>query len=387
MRNATGGPTTPPSPEAGSGDGCRDDPAAPLRVAILNSARVLGGNEHWVLDSARALGARGHAVLLLLRDGPVAREAARRALANRILPYRFEWDPLTIVSLAAALRAFTARTVVVTRARDEWAGALAARAAGAALLVNRVGLERSYPRDVKRRLLYGRWFERTIVNSRRVGERLVGDGHVPADRIRVVHDALPPGSYAEARDRAPRAGLGIPGDAPLLLSAGRLVAQKGYDHLLDAFALVRVRLPAARLAIAGEGPARGELLARAESAGLAGSVHFLGHVGEMRPLYAMADVYVQSSRNEGLSGALVEAMASGLPVVATDVGGTREGVEDGANGLLVPPGDPRALSEGILALLENPAASEAMARAAREGARSRFSGEESVSRLVRALAP
>ena len=165
--------------------------------------------------------------------------------------------------------------------------------------------------------------------------------------------------------KAPVEGLGDGGDAAVLVAVGRLGPTKGFDTLIDAVALLRERRPA-HLYVAGEGPSRGELEAQALRLGVAGAVSFLGFVNNPYALVARASAFVMASRYEGLSNVLIEAMAVGTPVVATDCPhGPREILEGGRHGPLVPVGDAQALARAIERVLDAPpSAATLKARAA-----------------------
>ena len=150
-----------------------------------------------------------------------------------------------------------------------------------------------------------------------------------------------------------RRALGIPLDAPLVGSIGRLTRQKGYMHLLQSAGMVLTSLPNVHFLIIGEGELENELKAQASRLGIASAVHFAGARSNIEELLAVMDLFVSSSLWEGLPTVLLESMAARVPVVATDVSGTRELVQDGVTGLLVPPGDPRALSRAMIHMLQN----------------------------------
>jgi glycosyltransferase involved in cell wall biosynthesis len=161
-----------------------------------------------------------------------------------------------------------------------------------------------------------------------------------------VDEAVPPPAA-----RAPRSA----DDAPVLVACGRLVPQKGYPVLLRALARVRERVPA-RLQILGEGPLRRELGELAAALGVDGAVSFEGFQADPAAWMGAADVFVLSSDYEGFGNVIVEAMAAGAPVVATDCPyGPGEILERGRHGVLVPPGDPEALAAALLRVLGDPA--------------------------------
>jgi glycosyltransferase involved in cell wall biosynthesis len=137
-------------------------------------------------------------------------------------------------------------------------------------------------------------------------------------------------------------------DAPRAVFVGRLAPEKGLDTLVEAWALVRQAQPSARLTLVGEGPERPALEAKVAALGLAGAVDLPGAAGDVGGPLRAADLFVLPSREEGMSIALLEAMALGLPLVASSVPGNRRLVQDFKHGRLVPPGDPAALSRAVL---------------------------------------
>jgi len=178
-----------------------------------------------------------------------------------------------------------------------------------------------------------------------------------------------------------RRALGIPADAPLLGTVSRLVPVKGLIHLVAAIPEILRRCPRAHLALAGDGEERELLAAQAAALSVADRVHFLGFRDDVPAVIGALDLFVLPSLNEGLGKVLVAAMALGVPIVATKVGGVPEVVEDGRQGLLVPPADPAALAKAAITLLEDRAAAAAMGAAGRARAE-RFSADVMLARLA-----
>jgi glycosyltransferase involved in cell wall biosynthesis len=164
---------------------------------------------------------------------------------------------------------------------------------------------------------------------------------------------------AEAKQMA-RATLGLPAHAPVALYTGRLEPEKRIDLLLAAWPAVRQAHPQARLLIVGGGPQEEHLRSSAGE-----GVYWLGPVADVLPFLQAADLFVLPSSTEGLSNALLEAMATGLPPLATAVGGAPDLIISGENGLLVPADDGPALEEALLSLLADPARLVALGRQAR----------------------
>jgi glycosyltransferase involved in cell wall biosynthesis len=186
-------------------------------------------------------------------------------------------------------------------------------------------------------------------------------------------------------------GISIPGDeacirqsapeAVVLGTACRLVPLKGLSYLLLAVAELRPEFPNLRLEIAGRGPLQGELEREANRLGLTGHVGFLGWQREIGPVLRSWDIFVMPSLDEGLPMAVLNAMAEGLPVVATSVGGLPELVEDGRTGYLVPPRDSLALARRLRRLLLEPERRSALGAAGRERVRNRFSAGQMVAQI------
>ncbi len=168
----------------------------------------------------------------------------------------------------------------------------------------------------------------------------------------------------------------------MLVAAGRLTRQKGFDLLLQALPAVVAQMPDLRLLIAGEGPERRALAGQAARLRLQERVRFLGARDDLEALFAAADGFVLPSRSEGSPYVLLEAMALGLPVVATEVGGVPAMLDGGANGLLVRAEDPPALAAAILRLVQFPQAAKRRAELARQA----IAGPLSASRMADATA-
>ncbi len=198
------------------------------------------------------------------------------------------------------------------------------------------------------------------------------------ERICTVHNGIDLLEYSNHDGHAARRALGLDKSALLIGSIGRLAPQKGLVYLIRAMPQVLEAVPAARLVVVGEGPLRGSLESEAERCGIKSRVHFLGFRREIPQLLAALDVFAQPSLWEGLSISLIEALAAGKPIVATDIVGNREVVDNQETALIVPTADPAALAEGLCALLLDPVLAAKLAANARRAALERFSEERMV---------
>lgn len=197
----------------------------------------------------------------------------------------------------------------------------------------------------------------------------------PIERTAVIPNGVDPADHAGSRDESVRAEFGIPEDAFLVGALGNLRPVKRYDLFLRAAALLVRSDPRYRFLIVGQDsePLHGELLRLRSELGLDETVLFTGFRADVERILTAYDLFTITSDREGFSIATIQAMASGLPVVATRCGGPEEILEDGVTGLLVPTGDPERLAQAIDDLRLNPALRSALAAAGRESARARFS--------------
>jgi glycosyltransferase involved in cell wall biosynthesis len=222
------------------------------------------------------------------------------------------------------------------------------------------------------RFMYSR-YHRIVAVSQTVADALIAWLPEVAPRVTVVHNGVEPTRLNPSPDARQTActELGIPNDVPLILSGGGLEYRKGVDVLLQALAQVYRHRgigneSSAVCLVAGDGPLRPNLQALAHQLGLRDQVRFLGFRPDLPAVMAAADLLVLSSRWEGCPMVVLEAMALGLPIVATSVGGVPELITDGETGLLVPPENPLALGQAVLRLLSNRELAVRLGQAARE---------------------
>lgn len=205
----------------------------------------------------------------------------------------------------------------------------------------------------------------------------------PQEKFVVIHSGVDFSPFLEARPArgSLRTQLGIPPDALVLGTVGRLVPIKGQAHLIAAMPSIVQKVPSAHLVLVGNGPLRQDLEDQASRLGIADRVHFAGLREDVASCLADFDLFVLPSLNEGMGRALVEAMAMRLPVIASDVSGIRDLVEDERTGLRVPAGDADALASACIRLLSD---NELARRLAEEGYRTvvpAYSEEEMIARI------
>ncbi len=376
----------PPSPRLGQLD-------QPPRVAVVLASAAWGGAESQALLGAAALRAAGRAEIVVfamtsapLAGSPVALACAAAGFPCLPLPRcesRWGWRTwLRIRAIGRQLRASKADLLLPFTMPANIACALGRTASGArAVIWNQrdQGLAR-----------FPRWLERAavrrangfIANSPGGAAFLADRLGVPVARIRVVPNAVALQPPRQAR-AAWRSGLGIAADVPLVCMVANLSPHKDHHTLLAAWALVVADYAEVvpHLVLAGRDDGAGvSLHAQIDAAGLAACVHFAGPVDDVAGLLAASDLAVFSSRSEGLPNAVLESMAAGLAVVASDIPGVRSALGEGTQPL-ARPGDAAGLAALIIAALRDPRLRERQGAANRQRAQERFSTAE----LARAL--
>ena len=204
-----------------------------------------------------------------------------------------------------------------------------------------------------------------IAVSHATAQQLIRKLHWPAQKIQVIHNGITCAPIDLQPDPIER------DDRPVVLTVARLDEQKGHRYLFEA----AVQLPDVQFMLAGDGPLRSALEEQVRTLGLEDRVHFLGHRTDIRDLLTHCDVFVLPSLYEGLPLSILEAMAAGKPVIATQVGGTAEAVLAGETGLLVPPADSTALAAAIHSMLADRAFARRLGTAGRLRVEREFSSD------------
>jgi len=311
-----------------------------VRVVQVVNSLAPAGAERVTVELARRLDPdRFDVHVLVVRDGPLRAELQAAGVAVSVTGGEFDLRaPAVVARMHAQMRSFRPDIVHTHLIGADVVGRTAALLAGVPVIVStqhdvyeRPGVLAAFRRLSARRVSAVAAVSDAVVPY--CLERL----HMPAERVVVIPNGV---DVDRVRcERAPTQGFAFG-------ALGSLVPAKAHDTLLRAFA--RAELPAStRLRIAGEGPLREPLTALAEELGIAPRVDLLGQVEDVAEFFAGVDAFVHPSREEGLPLALLEAMAAGLPVIATRLPALSAALDDGAAGLLVPRDDPDALARAL----------------------------------------
>ena len=342
--------------------GASQRPARRPRVLHLINSFEIGGTERQAVELLKRLDQERYEVKLaaLRNRGPFYSEIEERFPNVPEFPLTSFYD-LNAARQLARLRALMARErIEILHAHDFYAGfigAAAARLAGVRVIACQRHLKLSDRRihEWGTRLIH-RLADRILVNSEAIRDHILSNGSSHASKIVVIKNGISPfADSAETQnphDELCRE-LNVAIDSKLIGMVARLQPVKGHKFFIEAASRVIEKEPKAQLVIVGDGPLKSEIEVQAARLGLKERLHLLGDRTDVARLVASFDLLVLASLHEGLPNAVMEAMAAGVPVVATAVGGTKELIKSGETGYLVPPADPLALAERITFALEN----------------------------------
>jgi glycosyltransferase involved in cell wall biosynthesis len=340
-----------------------------MRIALHVDGIEFRGAERQALLIANGLRERGHRVAVSCRSrGPVREAFADAGHHVTGLRPRGDADLVSMAGFTAWLRMQRPDAVLLTSWVRLFGASLAARASGAPRVVQRVGGVQTVPArgpsGWKYRRALTRQIDLLVVNSPGLAESFREQlPDLPPSHVRVVPNAV---DFTPAPPAPLRAELGLDEDDVLLLGAGGLERRKGFDLLIEALPRVFYNQHV-HILLAGSGPEEANLRAQAQRLGLGGRVHFLGQRRDLPAVFAAVDALVLSSRGDSLANVMLEAMAAGLPVLATDVPGSEQALAATAGrqpaGWIVARRDVAALAMGMQRLLRTLRKDPAVARA------------------------
>lgn len=350
--------------------------ARPLDIAHVVENLERGGLERMVIDLALAQQAAGHRprVACLFAPGALAEELRGQGVEVFACHKAAGLDLGAVRRLRAWLGATPGTVIHTHNANAHYHSVAATFGMPVSRLINtRHGMGAAQPRS-RGEWLYRRSMWRTDVVAavcEAARARFAAQGVRPRARLLAVPNGIRVETFAaanEERRAALRNVLGLAPGTRIVGTVGRLNPVKDQAMLLRAFTQAHAEAADTALVLVGDGALRADLQAQAAASGAGDAVHFLGDRGDVRHLLQGFDVFALSSRSEGYSMALLEACASGLPIVATDVGGNREIVVDDRNGVIVPAAETTAFSTALLGLLRDPARAQRLGMAGRDWA-------------------
>jgi len=362
-------------------------PSAPHILLVVDQfPRALGGGERIVLRLAALLPHYGYRVSILtfLIHPESSVLTAPPPCPLYLLPLERTYDRNALRAAFALRRFLKEENVRIVQtffeSSDLWAGLVVKTLSRAKLIWSRrdMGILRA-PKHTKAYRFLRRFPDRVFAVSELVRRHGIEVDGIDPDRVLTIYNGL------DLDQWTPPSPTSKPQGQFLIATVGNIRPVKGHDVLIRAAAIVLQRFPKATFTIAGEvlePDYFASLQQLASTLGISDRIRFLGGLSDLRTCLAPADVFVLPSRSEGFSNAIVEAMASALPVVATNVGGNAEAVQDQLTGFIVPPDDPEALARAILLLLEDPLRARELGIAGRTLVSERFTTDAMMRRIT-----
>ncbi|HEY7371462.1 MAG TPA: glycosyltransferase [Polyangia bacterium] len=355
-------------------------------VAHVLSSLQIGGGEKMALELAAGQLGEGNDVMVVSLapppDGPLADAFRARGIDVQRVAKRPGFDVTMPLRLSALFRRRRVGVVHTHNRQPLIYGAAAGKLAGAKVVHTRHGPGRGTPRERLLRRGAGYLVDAYVAVSPELAALARELGDCDDGKLKVIENGIDLGTFGGAageRD-AVRAELGIPRDAWVVGSVGRLAREKDYPLLVRAAAPLLG--PEGRLVLVGDGAEAAAIRAEIDARGVAAFASLAGVRHDVARCLAAMDAFALSSRLEGLPLCALEAMAAGLPVVATRVGGLPGLIEDGATGLLVPPGDEQAMGRALASLRADPARARAIGERGRAHVRRLYAKDAMVRRYL-----
>jgi len=353
----------------------RSSPVLARVLLVLDQfPKTLGGGERIVLRLAKLLPQYGYGVsILTFAVHPECKGLEEPPCPIYLLPLQKTYD-LAALRGALELRRFLREQqirIVHTffESSDIWAGFVTRTLSNAKLIWSRrdMGILRNAKHHIAYRMMSG-FPHRVLAVSEQVRRHSIEVDRIDAGKVEIVYNGLDLAAWdGVVRDDSHRPRR--------VVTVGNIRRVKGHDVMVRAAASIAARFPDVTFSIAGavlEQDYFDELRRLIEELGLAGRFEFAGDIKQLRDYLAQAEIFVLPSRSEGFSNAIIEAMAASLPVVATNVGGNSEAVQNGTTGIIVPAEDPQALAAAMAELLADRGRARQMGARGRAAASDRF---------------
>ncbi|HEY3346394.1 MAG TPA: glycosyltransferase family 4 protein [Nitrospirota bacterium] len=349
-----------------------------LTILHTEASDGWGGQEIRIIAEMLGMRGRGHRVLLAC---PAHATICRRAKEAGIEVFEVGMGKAGMfvgtLKLARIIKDAGVDIVNTHSSRDSWMGSAAGRLTGRKVIRSR-HISSEIKTDPGTRLVYGPLCDAIITTGESIKAMLIDGLGLPAEKIVSIPTGIKLDSFDGSGREKVRREFGIPDSSPVIGIAATLRSWKGHIYILNAMAGILKAYPDARLMIVGEGPFRDRNIEpELRRLSLGDAVIMAGHRDDIPEVIAAFDIAVMASyASEGIPQFALQAMATGLPLIGTTVGGIPEVLQDGVTGLLIPPKDSMAISGAVLKMLSDPAMMRAMGEAARAAAARKHSYEK-----------
>jgi len=346
-----------------------------MNILFINSIsrNKFGGGEKWMINAAKGLTERGHNVVLASKkNSRLLKYATERGVQTKVLSIRSDFSPLATLRIAWWMKRNQTDVLICNLNKDVRVAGLAARIIGRPIVLARHGMLLC-SRKWKHKFTLTRLTDGIITNSQTIKHAYANYRWFDDNFVKVIYNGLSIPQNVIPFDFAAH----YPGKK-IIYSAGRLSKQKGFGYLIEAAGYLRNKRDDLIFVVSGEGKLEIELKRQVKDFGVEDSFVFLGFTPDIYPYLKGCDLFVLASLFEGMPNVVMEAMAMGKPVIATDVNGARElmGADSKSpvcnTGLIIPSKDPQAIAAAIEKIIDTPHALESYGRAGRERVETHF---------------
>lgn len=335
------------------------NPIEDIRIAHIISALGKGGMEFAVSRLALEQKKMGYAVhVICIRElGPTADMLKSEGVPVHLCPFQSRVAPRSLFRLRSLLCELKVNVAQTHNYRPNVSGAIAAKMARIPVIISSLRTVNRW--DTYRQFLMDRFIcllrDAIVCVSQEVKDRYIEKIKWCPDKLFVIHNGIDP-SILKKREKAEYlySEYGLKREDRHIVCIARLVKIKDHSTLFKAHKEIVRQKDNVKLLLLGDGPLKGELEEEAKNLGLTDYVRFLGHRENIADWLTIAELSILSTHVEGFSSTVLESMGAGVPVIATNVGGNPEAIEDGVSGFLTPPGDAGAIAEKALLILDNP---------------------------------
>jgi glycosyltransferase involved in cell wall biosynthesis len=321
-----------------------------MNILFLNSigADKYGGGEKWMLKASKGLADAGHNVILSSKkNSEIIKRANEAGVRTKVFNIRSDFSPVNTLKIAKFLKKEEIEILICNLNKDVRVAGLAAKKAKTPVVIARHGLLLC-AKKWKHKVTLTNLVDNIITNSITIKNTYLSYGWFKEDFVKVVYNGIEDKSHVEAYDFSSQ----FPGKK-IIFSAGRISGQKGFSYLIEAASLLKRKRDDLMFLIAGKGKLEALLKRQVKKMGVEDSVRFIGFTNNIDPYIKGSDLYVLSSLQEGMPNVVMEAMAVGKAVLATDVNGVRELMVDAKTGIIVPPADGAALAKSIDSIIDD----------------------------------
>lgn len=333
-----------------------------MKILILNTSKKWAGTEAHSIVLATELIKKGHSVKMGCDPlGHIYKRAGMRGIP--VFPVRITNSAQRILALPDLLRHAKNKDVIISNCGSE---ILSTALTSKFLKIKSIFIVHSLGRiSFLKRLLLSRYIDKTVSVSLAVCKHLI-ENKIPEKKIHLIHNGVEIDRFKPIEAKDIKAEFGLRPDEYIIGTAARLTRSKGVFELIEAISILSKKRKNIRLIIAGDGPERNSLELFAKYLGVSERIIFAGLRNDIEKIYSAMDVFILPSINEPFGLAILEAMAVGKPVIATNTGGIPEIIRHEETGLLIEPRSPKAIAEAIDILIEKPEFSKKISQAGKD---------------------